>query len=401
MAWKDNLRPASFRGVSFFVETSQFTTGRRVVAHEFPNRDTPYPEDLGKIGGVWKVEGHILGDAYFETKRQLREAVEKFGAGELVHPYYGTLFVQCGPVSFDETTNEGGFMRVSFQFYEGGDNRYPRAANEKLVTLAGKSADAVSKSKSAFDSVYSVAKAPAFVVDSARAGVNKAADLYATATKGAVAVAEGTADLAYSIRNLKAEVNDLLEAPDKLSQRLIDSFALLENALALPEGKLQGYSKFFVFGRNEAAILGDTVNRQRERDNKSNFDKFMRRVSVAQAVNVAPTVEFESSDDALKARDDIEEEIEDILMNAEDDDVFAAFEDLKALLADLLPDQETNLPNVQTYELQDTLPSLMVTYDLFETPDSEEDLIARNGIQNPAFIRGGTVLEVLDVRKGA
>jgi len=400
MAWRDSLRPASFRGVPFFVEGSQHTTGRRVVAHEFPNRDNPYPEDLGKIGNVWKVEGHILGDDYLETKRLLKEAVEKFGAGELVHPFYGTLFVQCGAVSFDESTLEGGFARISFQFYEGGDNRYPRATDEKLVTLANKSADAISKSKSAFDSVYSIAKAPAFVVDSARSGVNAVADLYTESTKGAVAVAEGAADLAYGVRNLKAEVNDLLQEPEKLSQRLIDSFGLLENALALPDGKLKAYSKFFVYGRNAPAILGNTFNRQRERNNKDALDKFVRRAAVANAVNTAPTVEFASSEDALQARNDLENEIEDILMNAEDDDVFAAFEDLKALLADLVPDQETNLPNVQSITLQDTQPSLTVVYDLFESPDSEEDLIARNSISNPAFIGGGTTLEVLDVRKG-
>jgi len=401
MGWKENLRPASFRGVAFFVNASQFTTGRRVVSHEFPNRDTPYPEDLGKVGGVWRVEGHILGDDYFATKKSLREAVEKFGSGELIHPYYGTLFVQCGACSFDEDTSEGGYAKVSFQFYEGGDDRYPRAVGEKLVDLDNKNLKALNASKSAFDSIYSVAKAPAFVADTARKAVGKVADLYTDASKGPVAIAEGAADLAYSIRNLKAEVNDLITAPDRLSQRLLDSFALLESALSLPEGKLQAYAKFFSFQGGVLPLIATTVNRKREKSNSDEFDNFVRRVSVANAVVQAAQVSYASSDEALRARDQLDAQIEDIILNSEDDEVFAAFEDLKAALAELLPDTDANLPSIETFELQYTLPSLLVVYDLFEREDAEGDLIARNGIQNPAFIPGGSVLEVLNVRKGA
>ena len=44
----ENLRPASFRGVAFEVESHSESGGRRVELHEYPLRDTPYAEDLGK-----------------------------------------------------------------------------------------------------------------------------------------------------------------------------------------------------------------------------------------------------------------------------------------------------------------------------------------------------------------
>ncbi|NAH43850.1 DNA circularization protein, partial [Escherichia coli] len=49
MTWKDRLQDASFRGVPFKVEEESMGTGRRVETHEYPNRDKPYTEDLGKI----------------------------------------------------------------------------------------------------------------------------------------------------------------------------------------------------------------------------------------------------------------------------------------------------------------------------------------------------------------
>ncbi|TNY06237.1 DNA circularization protein, partial [Escherichia coli] len=44
----DDLRPASFRGVGFFVASDQGEYGRRGPVHEYPNRDNPYFEDLGE-----------------------------------------------------------------------------------------------------------------------------------------------------------------------------------------------------------------------------------------------------------------------------------------------------------------------------------------------------------------
>lgn len=48
MTWKYRLQDASFRGVPFKVEEESAGTGRRVETHEYPNRDKPYTEDLGK-----------------------------------------------------------------------------------------------------------------------------------------------------------------------------------------------------------------------------------------------------------------------------------------------------------------------------------------------------------------
>jgi prophage DNA circulation protein len=49
--WRDVLlsQPASFRGVIFHVETGGKSSGRRTVTHEYPKRDDPYAEDMGRV----------------------------------------------------------------------------------------------------------------------------------------------------------------------------------------------------------------------------------------------------------------------------------------------------------------------------------------------------------------
>lgn len=401
MAWKDNLRPASFRGVSFFVDVSQYTSGRRLAFHEFPDRDLPFAEDLGRVGRTFKLDGHVLGDDYFQLKNRLIEAAEKEGPGELIHPYFGTLQVQCGAISIDEDTKEGRIAKVSFQFYEAGDNRFPREIDDKGVKLQEASQNALDKSKAEFDRKFSIVKLAGFAVDTARNAVDAAATAFENATKDVVTLAEDAANLAFGIRNLRAEVNDLLQSPTILSQRLLDSFSLLEDAVEAPRGKFTSAFSMTLFNSPISAVPVMTPTRQREADNKETFDNFMRRAAVANAANLSASVPFESFEEATATRNQLRDLIEDILETTEDDEVFAAFKDLNAQLAETVPDVDSDLPNVQEIKLETQTSSIVLAYDLFEDPDAEEDIIARNGIRNPGFIDAGETLEVIDVRTSA
>lgn len=93
MAWKDRLVEASFRGVPFKVEEESAGTGRRVETHEYPNRDKPYTEDLGKITFRPSITAYVVGDDCFDQRDRLIDALNKPGPGTLVHPTYGELKV--------------------------------------------------------------------------------------------------------------------------------------------------------------------------------------------------------------------------------------------------------------------------------------------------------------------
>lgn len=399
MAWKDDLRPASFRGISFFVETSQFTTGRRVQLHEFPDRDDSFPEDLGKVSNVFKVEGHILGDDYFATKKALIAAVETEGPGELIHPYYGTELVQCGPFSIDEDTSQGRIAKISFLFYKTTDQIYPKTLEDKNATLLADAQAMAAAAKDDFDEKFSVVGAASYVVDSARAGVEAAADAFSAATAGVESTIEGIADLAFSIRNLKAEVNDLLQSPALLSQRLQDSLALLEGALGTPEGTLQAYSSLFGFtGLPDGIFKQDTPSRQQEFTNETAINDLVRRTALASGVIAASDRTYASFQEAGAQRDSLVSDLETQALNADNDDVFQTNKDLQSSLVRSLPDVDSDLPNEETVVLSNTTASLLLAYDLFENLDAEQDIINRNDIRHPGFILGGSELEVVDVR---
>jgi prophage DNA circulation protein len=56
--WRDMLmQQASFRGVVFHVETGARLSGRRTVVHEYPKRNDPYAEDMGRAARRFHFQG--------------------------------------------------------------------------------------------------------------------------------------------------------------------------------------------------------------------------------------------------------------------------------------------------------------------------------------------------------
>ena len=136
MTWKDRLQDASFRGVPFKVEEESAGTGRRVETHEYPNRDKPYTEDLGKITFRPSITAYVVGDDCFDQRDRLIDALNKPGPGTLVHPTYGELKVCVdGEVRVSTSKNEGRIVRFDLKFVEAGELSYPTSGAATAQTL--------------------------------------------------------------------------------------------------------------------------------------------------------------------------------------------------------------------------------------------------------------------------
>ena len=79
----------SFRGVPFRTVDAEMRVGRRNVVNEYPQRDLPYVDDLGRRARRFVVEAYVIGDGYRAERDALIAAFEAKGSGELIHPRYG------------------------------------------------------------------------------------------------------------------------------------------------------------------------------------------------------------------------------------------------------------------------------------------------------------------------
>jgi len=125
--WFDYLRPASFRGAQFHVETGGKRGGRRNVTHEFPKRDDPYAEDMGRRARRWTISAYVIGDDYADRRDDLIDACEQEGPGLLVHPTIGEEQVVCDYYHVVESRERGRMAEIEMQFTEAGQS--PSAFN--------------------------------------------------------------------------------------------------------------------------------------------------------------------------------------------------------------------------------------------------------------------------------
>ena len=136
MAWRDRLLPGSFRGVRFGIRShSTLAGGRRVKPFQYPGRNEPFTEDLGRVADEPEIDGWIVGDDYAARRDALRRASRIEGPGTLVHPYLGIMQVSCTALRLTESSGEGGMVRFSMTFVEAGAPRFPASLRDVLAGL--------------------------------------------------------------------------------------------------------------------------------------------------------------------------------------------------------------------------------------------------------------------------
>ncbi|WP_260927354.1 DNA circularization N-terminal domain-containing protein [Novosphingobium sp. 9] len=157
------IQPASFRGVPFAVTGSDLQGGRRLAKHQYPGRDTPWNEDMGRAARSFRLRGFVLdgdiltaGGTIDAQRAALITAVEKAGEGTLIHPTLGSLTVKVDQYSIGEGLGANSYSEVEIIFAESGTQTFPTAsASSSLSTTAASELSDAAKS----DGVSAIAAA--------------------------------------------------------------------------------------------------------------------------------------------------------------------------------------------------------------------------------------------------
>lgn len=135
------LRQCSYKEVPFQAAAVTKTIQRRQVLHEYPQRDIPYLEDLGKGATLYKVTAFLVGDNCVAQAKRLEKALLTVGAGTFVHPWDGALTVsvyQASNISY--SNSELRYCSLDITFVEAGELGYPNKLADG-PTLARQLAD--------------------------------------------------------------------------------------------------------------------------------------------------------------------------------------------------------------------------------------------------------------------
>lgn len=395
--WRNNLRPASFRGVSFKVESHELSGGRRGVQHEYAQKEKPYTEDTGRKGRQFTVEGYIVGTDYFGDRDDLLAALEAEGPGELIHPYLGRQVVNCFDFKISESARDGGLVTVRMTFAESGDVEFPAASADTTYLVDQSAGTAIDKAKSDFSDKFSISGLPGFVIDDATRKINDFSSLLEKSSNSFSFGNDKVANLAYAIRGLKGNALDLMSTPSKLADAMASTMNLLTQASNDVKEIYSAMRGFFGFGSEDIPIPITTSTRQKQQDNRSAMDQFIQIVAVSEGARASTQIEFENTADAIEVRDTLNDKTDELMEQDISDDMFMDLQDLRSQVVGAIPPPDRAIATIVTIKNQKTMPSLVLTYDLYENPQFESDLVKRNKLRHPGFVPGGEELEVLQV----
>ena len=418
-SWKNNLRVASFRGVPFHVESVSTEIGRRNVLHEYPFKDEPYLEDLGKSAGVYNVTGYVLQSLennfdYFGMRDALMAALEEEGPGILVHPFFGELFVGLmGKARVDEHMQQGaGVARFQMVFVIAGAAVSPSGevdytvsvdnavdaqllANEesfiaKFQAFSDGLTQAVNDVNSAINMVrgtlYSVQAAVVSTISQVQttiAGIYNTIDAIAAFPSQLVAAITATLETYVDLHD-DASNNTLVNA----------TLALTKYGEAPNSANVSKYG-----GALEPVPDTGTANSDQKIINRNAVIHTVRVGAILEAARITMRINYTSYNQAFAMMQKMVAEIDALLeyIGTSNDELYSALQEFKPLIVSGLLTKGASLPLIIDYEVPaDVTPSLVIAYDLYEDTGREQEVIDRNPIAmiHPGFAPSGDILEV-------
>ena len=384
--WRARLRPASFRGVPFYVDEAAGEAGRRIAHHEYPERDLPWAEDLGRAQRHWNVTGYVLGPSYPEFRDQLLTACETRGAGRLVHPYLGELQVVCDSIRFRESDREGGICRFEMAFAEPGTAGAPDALRAVGSALASAAAALSSVAAGGFAGLYRVAGLQDFVAVSALEDLGQLAAIL-EGLRGPTLQRPTPLGFAARARVLQlATLSPETTTPLVIATTVLEAVATFA-ASVTPAVALDGLAALTAvqFPGPPTPPPAATPARVQQATNAAALEALTHQAAAAALPAPVSAVPLASYDDLARTRTRVVDLCDRVEPGATDP-VFEALATVRAQAIAELATRGATLRPLRPYATAFPRPSLTLAQRLYQDPSRADELVARTNAVHPLFL---------------
>lgn len=395
MSWRERLQAGKFRTAAFEIDAHDQGGGRRLALHEYPLRDEPYAEDLGRKAREFSVDCYVVGADYMADRDAMLAALDEYGPGVLVHPYLGTQTVAVQSYRLRETTREGGMAMFSITFVEAGRAAEPDSVTDTAGDVGTAADAAVASAQTDFADTFSFSGKPQFVSDAATTMLEGGIKELRSLSGRISAATQPISDFSASLDRLGSELSTLIRTPATLASRVAGVVVALGGVASDVTGAINAYRTLWPFGNDEPAVTGTTASLIQQAGNQAAIAGLMQRAATAEAARAAASAPFASADEATALRELFTTQFDALLDAADADDVFTALTALHAAVVRDLNTRAAKLPRTRKVTPSATQPVLVLAQRLYGDANRADDIVARNKIRHPGFVPGGVALEVL------
>lgn len=415
MAEEKKLYEASFRGVPFHVTKVDLKVGRRTVVHEYPQRDKPYVEDIGRATRRLSFTAFVVGDDYIQQAEKLIGAIETEGPGTLIHPHLGEMkccLEQASTITFTDSSRTASVVLTAV---ESGELEFPKSGTD-AVSKVLESADALEKSAiQQFCDSLDLSSVSEWV-DAALSG--DLLDKLGIISNADIATIFDKVD---EISTLASNGLSLISGgPKVFATRLVGALGLSRFASSArawsrvakqlknltKHDKLREGTKELARVKADSTVLSSTQRAVLQ--NRAAVETLIRQTLIAQMVGVSAVVGTKtdqamaveddvqtseslmstvskSYDDIVQLRQDLLETLDEELLMTTSDDSYLELEKARVAVFEALTDRADDSSRLAVVVPGDVLPALVHAYDYHDDASRDQEIAIRNGVEHEGF----------------
>ncbi|EAS5299199.1 DNA circularization protein [Salmonella enterica] len=450
----------SFRNVPFLIYKEQRERGgRHIVKREYPLRESGGADDLGPKLPAFTFTVIVQGDDAQAQRKALRDALYAPGAGELVHPDYGTLNVLIDNFESRYNVSEQRVVEFTITAVPQANDTAPDAQQDTAAALTQKTGGGLNSVFNTLADGWSVVSDNLHDLQAMMDTVSEKIDALEN-TVSSVGILQDISAFAASFTAMKGNITSLITSPLRMAQQFagvfsglialpsVPAMSLLRNhtgttpsgSLAVPDeavrsqGGTQLYQSLSAFydtlttqdaRRSLTGLTPATQNNIRLLQSvmqsavvlaQAQTAGSLLTIAVAQAGVPASTPFTGSGTGAgvdasvpvslLQSAGDVRA-VSHALGQSLDAQVLAfsgqgftrtalALREARLALVEDLTARGVHLPGTSSVAVRTTQPALVTLYRATGNSVQWQRFVRRNNVIHPLFVPGGQVLEVID-----
>jgi len=442
--WRDNLLPASFRGVAFYILRAETEIGRRSKTWYVPPRRMegkywrqniwPQTVDMGLDADRFTIEGYVIQNKdnnfdYFEERDKLISALKTPGFGKLVHPYYGEIEVLVeGKARIEESFEEGGIARFTMYFVQGRKSvfvelreDYIELVDLSVLDMVNAFLDAFAEGVNKFNALAAYATS---LVNDIGNMLNRVTTLVNSVAGAITSLVNGIVNGIMSIVN---SLGDLLDTPCELANAIMDAGDSIQGLVGITSDiefggvvggcsgerrgdttKLTGDSVPNKMGKSAARALvngadfseDDLSNTPEEnQNNQTQLVNLMQASLLGNACMIGIRTEYNSQQEMMEMAELVADALDVLLGRLDNIDLYNSVMDMRDSFVKSIIEKNSGLAKEIPYRVPtEVTPALLLAYDRYEDLDRDEEIFYRNtpSIHHPGFLPNGKEINILD-----
>jgi len=333
----------SFRGIKFFIQNdSGKDTGKNVAIHRYPNSSKVFIEDLGQLKDSFSFVCWVKNLRSFNDRDVLETALLKEGAGEFIHPFWGSKNVIA--ISHN-IINEYGRSIFTIDFKETDNAVLPIQTdkNKGFVNFVKNTLKSLQESK--FGQGLQIVKKGINVFQKEVEKVNDGLDLILRSANSVVNTTNELADLQNEVFDVFNNINVLVKTPSDLATRFTTIFNNMEVIGASNADTYNALKDLFGFGSDDEELINESTSNTIINENNRITNNLIRVNALSIAYTTSLNIKYENNEQLENVRNTIENEYQD-LFGQLDEDTSNELKSLRANANAVFDDLEQNIPKI-------------------------------------------------------